>query len=54
METKTESISVIYQDGKVIGFVHRDPKTGHKLIYKASLMGMEEITNLLNPPEKSL
>ena len=54
MNTKIENVAVIYEGEKVIGIVHRDPKTGHKIIYSCEKADMDKIVSLLNPPEKQV
>lgn len=49
METKLENVAVVYDNNKkVVGIIHRDEKTGHKLLYSCEQMSIDEISRLIN------
>lgn len=54
MHTNKEGVVTIHKDGVLFGMIYRDPKTGHKLLYKCEPMDEDEIIHIIEhtPEEK--
>lgn len=54
METNNEAVTVIYEEGKAIGCIHRDERTGYNILHSWERMDMEEIATLIGKNKRIL
>ena len=47
MQSKQESVLVIYEGKGIVGIVHRDASTGHQVIHRVEEMHVDEIAELI-------
>lgn len=45
MKTEKIGVVVIYKEDQVVGIIHRDEKTGHKILYSCVPMDEDEIAD---------
>lgn len=55
MKTISQSATFVYSENQeLVGFIIRDEKTGHNLVYSCSKMTIDEIARLIDKPEKKV
>lgn len=47
MDTFKEGVGSIIEDERLVGIIHRDPKSGHQVFYKCTEMGLDDVCELL-------
>ena len=47
MKTVKEGVVTIHHDDQLYGLIHRDPKTGHKILYRCEPMDEDEIVEII-------
>lgn len=54
MSSREEGVHLILQDGEIVGFFIRDPKSNENVIFMTSKASLSDISSLFNKKEQKL